>query len=170
MDSILRTIETINEWTGRIFSWTIVILTLLVTLEVILRHVFNSPTIWNFEVTIQLYAFHALILGPYTLLHNKHVSIDVIYESFKPRTRKITDIISYLVFFFPFMGVLLYQGIKYAHHSWSVHERSWSVFAPPLYPIKTVIPVVIFLLLLQGAAFFTRQVRTLKNGGDNPDD
>lgn len=158
-----------SEWTGRIFSWTIVVLTILVVLEVILRRILNSPTIWNFEVTIQLYALHALIMGSNTLLHKGHVSIDILYDYFKPRTRAILSILSYLLFFFPFVSILLYQGIKYAHHSWSVFEKSWSVFAPPLYPIKTVIPIVSFLLLLQGFAFFVRCIKSLKNQGVTAD-
>jgi len=62
------------------------------------------------------------------------------------------------------MIIIQIQGIKYAKYSWSVHERSWSVFAPPLYPIKTVIPVVAFLLLFQGTIIFIRRILSLKNG------
>ena len=164
MKKLLTIFDAISEWTGRIFSWVICVLLVLVVLEVILRRFLNRPTIWNFEVTIQLYAFHFMIVAAYALLYKSHVTIDVLYERFSKRTKAILDVISYAIFFFPFLLVVLYEGIKYAANSWAMREVSWSVFAPPLYPIKTVIAVMAFLLLIQGFAIFVRQLRTAIKG------
>lgn len=158
MRKFLQIIDNISEWTGRIFSWIIVVLTILVILEVILRRFLGRPTIWNFEVTIQLYAFHFMIVSAYALLYKSHVAIEILYGRFSQKTRAICDVITYATLFFPFLLVWLYQGIKYAAKSWAMHETSWSVFAPPLYPIKTVIPLAAFLLLIQGFAVFVRQL------------
>jgi len=68
------------------------------------------------------------------------------------------DLISYTIFFFPFVIVILIEGTKYAAESWAILEHSWSVFGPPLYPFKTVIPVTALLLLLQGGAIFIRNI------------
>ncbi|RJR32997.1 MAG: TRAP transporter small permease subunit [Desulfobacteraceae bacterium] len=164
MRRILGVIDVISEWTGRIFSWTVVVLTVLVVLEVFMRRMFNRPTIWNFEVTIQLYAFFFMIVAAHALLRRSHVAVDVVYLLFSRRTRAILDVITYLIFFFPFLITLLYEGSRYAAESWAVKEKSWSVFAPPLYPIKTVIPVMAFLLLLQGLAIFIRQLHMAIKG------
>jgi TRAP-type mannitol/chloroaromatic compound transport system permease small subunit len=161
---ILNFIDKITEWTGRIFSWIILVLTFLVVVEVVLRYVFSHPTIWNFEVTIQLYAFHFMIVAAYTLLHKAHVSVDIIHAKLRRRTQAVLDVITYVLFFFPFMIVLLYEGIRYAAKSWSMLETSWSVFAPPLYPIKTVIPVMAFLILLEGIAIFIRRLHVAIKG------
>ena len=160
-------IDAINEWTGRICSWTLVVLAILVVLEVILRRFVNSPTIWNFEVTKQLYGFHFMIIAGYALLHKSHVSIDILYGKCSERKKAILDIISYTIFFFPFLLIVLYQGIKYAARSWAIYETSWSVFGPPLYPIKTVIPVTAFLLLIQGIAIFIRKLDVVIRGGNS---
>ena len=157
MKKVLHFIDIISEWTGRIFSWIIVVLTLLVVLEVVLRRFFGKPTIWNFEVTKQLYAFHFMIVSAYALLWKAHVAIDVFYERLSHKTKAICDVITYIIFFFPFLLVWLYQGVKYAAKSWSIYETSWSVFSPPLYLIKTVIPITAFLILIQGVAIFVRQ-------------
>lgn len=162
MDRIMLFINRINDLIGKIFCWAVVVLALLVVVEVILRRLLNSPTIWNFETTLQLYAFHFLIMIPHTLLHDGHVSVDIVCDIFKPRTRAFLSIISYCVFFIPFVTVLIYQGIKYSYHSWSVLERSWSVFGPPLYPIKTVIPLMAILLLLQGLSKMAGAIKTLR--------
>lgn len=164
MKKFLNTIDTVSEWTGKIFGWTVVILVILVVLEVILRRFFNRPTIWNFEVTIQLYAFHFMIVAAYALLHKSHVAIDVIYNRFGQRTRAILDVVTYMLFFFPFLLVVFYEGIKYAVNSWAMRETSWSFFSPPLYPIKTIIPVMALLLLVQGIAIFIRQLSVAIKG------
>ena len=136
MRKILKAIDAISEWTGRLFSWIIVALTILVVLEVVMRRLLNRPTIWNFEVTIQLYAFFFMIVAGYALLHKSHVAVDILYGKFSQRTQAVLDVFTYIVFFFPFMWVVLYEGIKYAANSWGMQEKSWSVFAPPLSPSK----------------------------------
>jgi TRAP-type mannitol/chloroaromatic compound transport system permease small subunit len=160
----LEFIDSISEWTGRIFSWVIVVLNLLVISEVVLRRLLNRPTIWNFELTIQLYAFFFMIVAAHALYHRSHVAVDILYQRFSRRTQAVLDVITYCLFFFPFLTVLLYEGTKFAANSWAVKEKSWSVFAPPLYPIKTVIPVMAFLLLLQGLAVFIRQLHMAITG------
>lgn len=158
MQKILNFIDHISEWTGRVFSWTIVVLTALVVFEVIMRRLLGRPTIWSFELTIQVYAFFFMIVAAYTLLHNSHVAVDIFYQKLTRRTQSILDVVAYIVFFFPFLAILLNEGIKYAANSWALKEKSWSVFAVPLYPIKTMIPVMAFLLLLQGLTFFIRSL------------
>jgi len=164
---ILNLIDSISEWTGRIFSFIIIILVILVVLEVIMRKVFHSPTIWNFEVSKQLYAYHFMIVSAFALLHKAHVSIDIVYEKLNQKTKAICDVITYIIFFFPFLLVWLYHGVKYAAKSWTIYETSWSVFAPPLYPIKTIIPMTAFLLLIQGAAIFIRKLDVAIRGGNS---
>lgn len=158
INRVVKRLDSISEWTGRTFSWAIVILTFLVALEVVMRRVFNSPTIWNFEITKQLYGLHFMILAAYALLYKAHVSIDIISKKFSPRKRAVIDIITYSTFFFPFCFIILWYGSKFAWTSWSVWERSWSVFAPPLYPIKTMIPVTSLLLILQGTSEFIKRI------------
>ncbi len=164
MDGILAAIDRFTEWTGRIFCWLVLALTALVVLEVILRRFLNSPTTWSFEVTKQVFAFHFMLLAPYALLHKSHVAVDIFYVKLSPRRRAFLDIASYLLFFFPFLIVLIWQGIPYAANSWSMRETSFSSFSPPLYYVKTLIPVTAFLLLLQGGAMFLRHIRLAIRG------
>jgi len=158
MKKFLKFLDNISEWTGKIFCWTVVILTLLVVIEVIMRYCFNRPTLCNFEITVQLYAFHFMIVAAYTLLHGSHVSVDIIYSKFSKKSQAILDIISYLIFFFPFCMVILWKGIMLAARSWSLLETSWSACASPIYPIKTVIPLTAILLILQGLAIFIKKL------------
>ena len=55
MDRIIHGMEGISQWIGRAFGWCILILTLSVSYEVIVRYVFNSPTVWVFDMMVQMY-------------------------------------------------------------------------------------------------------------------
>lgn len=156
--TLLNIMDQISEWTGKIFVWLVIPLTILVVYEVISRRFFNAPHIWTTEVTDFIYGPHFMLVAAYTLLYKSHVRIDVIYERFSPRTRGILDIITYMVFFFPFISIVFYQGIIFAATSWSIGETSDSAALTILPLVKTVIPVSIGLLLIQGLATYIRAI------------
>ena len=158
LKTFLKSIDNISEWTGRIFIWLVVPLTAVVVFEVISRRIFDMPHIWAPEVTDFLYGPHFMLVAAYTLLYKGHVAIDIIYNRFSPRVRGILDIITYLVFFFPFCSIVFYQGVIFAKTSWLIHETSGSAALPVIPEIKTVISVSFALLLLQGLANFIRSI------------
>lgn len=167
MEKVLNFIDNLSEWCGRIFSWLILLMTVLIVYEVIKRRFLNDPTIWNFEVLLQLFGLYFMILASYGLLHNSHVAIDFVYQRFSTRNQAILDVISYSIFFFPFWIVMLWQGTIFAKTSWDMLETSRSVFASPLYPIKTVIPVTAVLMLLQGLSITVRRFTVIVRGGED---
>ena len=156
--------DRLSEWTGRIFVWLIIPLTLVVVYEVISRRIFNAPNIWATEVTNYLYGPHFMMAAAYTLLYKSHVSIDIIYGKFSPRTRGIMDIITHLIFFFPFCIIVLVQGILFAQTSWSIGETSESAALTIVPLIKTVIPITFTLLIVQGIATFIRSIKLVATG------
>jgi TRAP-type mannitol/chloroaromatic compound transport system permease small subunit len=166
IDKLLRAIDGISEWSGKTVSWLVLILTLIIGYEIVMRYVFNAPTKWSFDISYMLGGSYFLLGEAYTLLKKKHVRIDIFYSRFSERKKARVDILFYLVFFFPLWIGLLYYMIPYVYLSWITDERSMQGYwMPILYPFKTVMPVGIFLFLLQGAAEFTRSVLNFREGG-----
>lgn len=164
LNTILKGFDGVSEWTGRIFVWLVIPLTVVVVFEVISRRIFNAPHIWATEVTNYLFGPHFMLAAAYTFLYKSHVSIDIIYGRFSPRTRGILDIITYLVFFFPFCIIVFYQGIIFAQTSWSIGETSESAALRIVPLVKTVIPVTFGLILIQGLANFVRSIMLAVRG------
>lgn len=157
--------DRINEWTGWAASWLIWPAMALCVYEIFTRRFFDSPHIWTYEVTDIFYSANFLLLAAYTLLKKGHVAVDLFYVRFRPRTQLILDAINYLIFFFPFILVLLYVGADSAISSWSVYERT-SIGLPLIYPImKTVTPVTALLLLMQGASEIVKRFSPEAKGG-----
>jgi len=165
MQKLLLIVDKISTWTGHIFAWLIVSLTLLITWEVFSRYALDAPHDWAFDGMIQMYGTLFMMAGAYTLSKNGHVRGDVLYGFFPPRLQAGLDLTLYFVFFLPGVIALCWAGYIYAAESWSILERSGiTAEGPPVYPFKTVIPISGAFILLQGIVEIVRCVQCLKNG------
>lgn len=153
-------IDSLNERVGKNSGWLIVPLILLVVYDVTLRYVFNRPTVWAWDINIQLLGALVILGGGYTLLHGGHIGVDVLVIRLSPRKRAIVDLITSVFFFFG-VGVLMWKAVVDTLFSLQIRERYTSVFAPPIYPFKILMVVGILLLLLQGLVKFIRDLTTL---------
>ena len=162
MKKFVRAVDAFNEFFGKYVALLILPLVFVVVYEVVARKVFRSPTVWAFEVTVWLYGAHFLLGAAYTYLHDRHVRIDILTQKLPPRVQTWLSIITFLLIFVPFVGCLSYAAVVYAGHSWAQGEHSWSAWKPPLYLYKTVMPVGLILLFVQGLARFVRDIYRLK--------
>lgn len=150
---LVRVIDTISEWSGRIFAWLIVPLMLGTTYEVIVRYLFNAPTIWAYDLSYMLYGSHFMLGAAYTLLKGGHIRTDIFYQNWSTRTRGWVDALLYLCLFFPGMIFFFWMGGQEALHSLQIGERSdASPWRPIVYPLKMVLPVTALLILIQGVS------------------
>jgi TRAP-type mannitol/chloroaromatic compound transport system permease small subunit len=163
MKRFLHTIDRINEKTGKAISYLILFLVGVILYEILVRYLFNSPTIWAHETSQMIYGAYVILLGGYVLQRGGHVNVDILYHRFKPRTRAIIDLFTWLLFFY-FCGLLLWKGGEMAWDSFKVLETEPTAFAPPVYPIKMMIPLGALLILLQGLAKFIRDFNLVISG------
>jgi len=125
----------------------------------------NQPTVWAFDMMVQMYGALFLMAGPYALAQDSHVRGDVLYRLFPVRMQATLDFLLYLTFFFPGMLALFWYGWEIASDSWRYKEVSWNSPARiQIYFFKTLIPLAGFLLLLQGFAELMRCWRAMRSG------
>ena len=155
--SFCSTIDNLNEWTAKIGSWLIVPLTLLVVMDVTLRYVFNRPTIWAWDIAVQLLGGIAVLGSGYALLVGAHIGIDVFPQHLSKRKKGVLEIITYTFFFFS-VGVLLWKTTLAAVISVQTKEMYNSFFRPPIYFLKVAMFVGFLLLFLEGIANFIRNL------------
>ena len=155
----------VSTWSGKAFSWLILVLTGFVCLEVVKRYILNAPTAWSFDADYMVYGTLFMMCGAYTLAQDGHVRGDFLYGSMKPRTQATLDLVLYIIFFLPGIAALIYAGWDYAHASWVIGEHvNDTANGPPVYHFKTVIPIAGSLVMLQGIAEIIRCVVCLKTG------
>jgi len=157
--------ESLSIWIGRAFGWCILILTLSVTYEVFVRYVLNAPTVWAFDMMVQMYGALFLMAGPYALAQDAHVRGDVLYRLFPFKVQARIDLILYIFFFFPGMLALFYFGYEIASDSWRYKEVSWNSPARiQIYFFKSLIPLAGGLLILQGISECMRCILCIRDG------
>lgn len=161
--SYCRFVSNISEWSGRGVGIALFLVVGVLTYEVITRYVFNSPTIWAQQLSLFLFGTIGMIGGAYVLLHKAHVNLDILYSRVSRRKQAILDLITAPLFFFIII-LMIWAGGSFALRSWAILEPSSTVWAPPIYPFKTIIPVAAFLLLLQGIAKLIRDHYFITHG------
>ena len=165
MQKLLLTVDRLSTFVGKIFSWLIVSLTLMITWEIFSRYALDSPHDWAFDGMLQMYGTLFMMAGAYTLSKNNMVRGDVLYGFFPPRLQAGLDLTLYFIFFLPGVCALIWAGYLYAGESWAIWEHSGiTANGPPVYHFKTVIPVAGSFLLLQGIVEMIRCIRCLKEG------
>ncbi|MCH7881791.1 MAG: TRAP transporter small permease subunit [Proteobacteria bacterium] len=165
MTRILYFIDSLSAWTGKAFAWCIVILTFSTCYEVFVRYVLNAPTVWAFDMSVQMYGALFMMCGAYALSQGAHVRGDVLYRLMSNRTQAKIDLVLYIIFLLPGAMALIFYGYGFAADSWFYKEVSWS--SPTriqIYFFKTLIPIAGTLVLLQGFAEAVRCVICIKTG------
>ncbi len=170
MDKWLRVasgIDRFSEWTGRVVYWLTLVMVLAGSYNAIVRFLDRYTGLGlssNTYIELQWYLFSIVFLAgsAYTLKHDAHVRVDVLYGRLSPRGKAWIDLLGTILFLFPFC--LLMIGITWfsVKDSWSRLEMSPDPGGLPRYPIKTLIPVAFVFLLIQGVAICIKQIMYLR--------
>ncbi|HSL61981.1 MAG TPA: TRAP transporter small permease [Desulfotignum sp.] len=150
-----------NRRLGMISSFVLVLIMLFLCYEVLMRYFFNSPTIWVHELSGFSFAFYLALTGPWLLQRKEHVSVDIVYTRFPQRFKLFADIIAYLVCL-AFFVVLFWVGGKDMLHSFKINQHSYTVWGPPLGPVKFFVPLAAALFILQSVAGICETVLNFK--------
>jgi TRAP-type C4-dicarboxylate transport system permease small subunit len=162
----LLVVERINTWMAAISTLTLLAMTLIVGYEVLSRYAFNEPTIWAWDINVQLMLLLLMLGMAETYRRDAHVRVDVLTAHLSARTRAVIDIVYAPVFFFIAI-VLAWTGWAYFLDSYERLQTASTIFAPPLYPIKFTLPLGGALLFLQGLVKLVRDVQLARHG-DRP--
>ena len=146
-----RSIDNINEWVGRATAWVTLGLVLVVFTDVVMRDLFNTSFVFTQELEWHLFGFIFLIGAGYTLLHDGHVRVDIIYQRQGLKGRAWINLCGVLLFLIPGCVMVITTSWQFAANSFSMLEGSPDPGGIPYrFIIKGCIPVGFTLLLLQG--------------------
>ena len=149
---------------GKLVAWLILPMMASLVYEVVARYLFDSPTIWAYDTTYMLAGTLFMLGSAYALRNGSHVRADFLLSALPPRWQALIDVLLYLIVYFPAMALFFWASLTYAHQSWLQHETyPQSPWMPIIYPLKTVMPVTIALLFIQGISEFLKGLWTLRH-------
>ncbi|MGK0673802.1 MAG: TRAP transporter small permease subunit [Halothiobacillaceae bacterium] len=163
MNRLLTLLDALAEYSGRLVAWLTYGMVLLTVLTVILRYVFKLSFVALGEGVNYLFAMVFMLGAAYTLKHDDHVRVDVLYCKLSPRAQAWVNLLGTLFFLWPVMGLILWLSTDYVLASWSLLEGSREPGGLPfVYLLKSLLWVMPTLMILQGLAQVLRSIATLR--------
>jgi TRAP-type mannitol/chloroaromatic compound transport system permease small subunit len=150
-------IDTANKAVGKFSMYLVFAMMGILLFESITRTIFNWPHIWVVESAQFLMAAYYLLGGGYSMILDGHVRMDLLYGRWSARGQAISDLITAFLLMF-YMVFLLTGGISASKYALQYGQVNYTPWAPPLAPIKIVMTIGIFLMLLEVIAFFFKDL------------
>ncbi len=144
-----------NNIIGLMCATMLLFMTIIGAMNAILRYSskFSGVVLSsNAFLEAQWYLFSAIFLlgAGYTLHHNKHIRVDVLYGRLGKKNKRRIDLVGTVLFLIPFCCFGIWSSWEFVFNSWSVFEMSPDAGGLPRYPVKSLIPIGFVFLLLQG--------------------
>lgn len=160
MRAYVGVVDAINRRVGRVAMYLLFVM-MGILLWSSISKTFFVPSLWTLEMaqfTLVAYYFFG---GPYSLQLGAHVRMDLLYERWTERQRAWVDAFT-VVALLVYLGVLLWGGYNSTLYSLEVGERSYTAWRPLMWPIKVLMCVAGFLMLLQAVALLFRDIATIR--------
>ncbi len=173
LDKLIAGIDRITEVTGRSIAWLTLAMVALTCAVVVLRYGLEIGSIALQESVIYFHAVVFLLGAGYTLRHDGHVRVDIFYRRMGPRARAAVNLIGTLCLLIPVSLFIAWSSWEYVSFSWQIREDSQEAGGLPyVYLLKSLIPMLSAVLILQGVAEGLRNLQVLLGrpgrGADTP--
>ncbi len=155
----INIINAVNEWIGKTISWLTLAMVITTFIIVVLRYAFDLGWIALQESVSYMHAIIFMLGAAYTLKHNAHVRVDILYQRYSIKTQAWIDCIGTLLLLMPFTGFIIWSSWEYVADSWAIKEGSRnSGGLPGVYLLKTSIILMAGLLILQSLSLFLQNL------------
>lgn len=186
----VRAIDAMNRFIGRIAMYLIFALVGVLLWSSISKTFFN-PSLWTLETAQFVMVAYYILGGPYSIQMGSNVRMDLFYGAWSLKTKAWVDAFTVLFLMF-YLGVLFYgavsstayslgyfglepfqffgdllktfmtEGLDAASAKLGYLERSSTAWRPFLWPVKTILCLGVFLMLLQCLAELFRDLGRLR--------
>lgn len=181
LQAYVGVIDPLNRTIGRIVMYGIFVM-MGILLWSSVSKVFFLPSLWTLEMAQFAMVAYYILGGPYSIQMGSNVRMDLIYGEMTDRRKAAIDAMT-VVFLLVYLGFLLYGGIASTAYSLGYFgsepisffaglvtgseelgflERSPTSWRPYMWPIKTIMVIGIFLMLLQVLCELAKDILRLK--------
>lgn len=155
--AFVRYVDALNRVVGRFAMYLLFVMAAVLLTSTLSRLTIGAPVNWALEMSQFILSAYYLLGGAYALQHDAHVRMDVFYDRLSPQKRAVTDAMTILFVVF-YLAVLFMGGISSTNYAIVYKQQNYSAWAPLLWPIKVVMTIGVFLMLLQCVSTFFKDV------------
>ena len=153
LNTLLALVDRLSKVLANITMALVVALVGAMLFEVVSRRIFDSPTLWAFDLSYMINGTIFLGAAGFTLLQNQHVRIDFFSARLPLRMQHIVNFIFYTALFLPVMFIICDAAIGDAYEAFITGQvERVSPWAPIIWPYYTAISIGLSVLFLQSSA------------------
>lgn len=146
---LVTPIDRIVTVLSRLTMFLTIIVVLITFYEVVMRYLFQSPTLWVNELTLWLGSVIFLVAGAYTMQRRAHIRITAVYDIVPRSVRLVFDIVAVVVVV-AYAAMMIRAGFGVAFDTLVRWERFGTFWNPPIpATVKPLVLVVTFLVAVQ---------------------
>lgn len=159
IENIVNKLEQFINWSGRLVSWLVLAMVLVMFCVVVLRYVFDMGWIALQESISYFHSIVFLTGAAYTLQQDAHVRVDIFYSRLSTTAKAWVDLLGHVFILLPVMLFIIWVSWPYVMNAWDVKESSREAGGlPGVYLIKSFILIMASLLIVQASALSLRAV------------
>ena len=160
----MKIVRFINSLVAKINAFVLLVLVLLVVYDAMARYLFSSGSTALQELEWHFFDVVILLSIAYTLRHNAHVRVDIVYEKFSPKVQSFINIIAIVFFIVPFSMLIVYIGFDFVQMSFVQHEGSSDPGGLPYrWIVKSLMPLAFVLLLLEAFSSIVDEIKRFRS-------
>lgn len=159
---ISQFIDSITGFIGRSIIWVILVMTLISAGNAMMRYSFNYSSNAYLEIQWYLFSFVFLMGAGYTFMKNEHVRIDIILHKLSKRAQAWVDIFGIIFFMMPMAIAIMWMSWPIFVLAFEDHEVSSNAGGLVVWPVRLMVPVGFFLLIMQGISELIKRVGFLQ--------
>ncbi len=157
-------LDQISKYAGYFAALLVVVLSLLVAYDAVMRYLFASGSIALQEIEWHLFDIIFLLGLSYALKHDKHVRVDIFFERYSKESRAIIQIFSMLLLVIPFSLIFLSDSLDMLLQSYLQNEISSDPGGlTHRYLIKGMLVLAFILLIIQALSEMLKAVERLES-------
>lgn len=169
MKTYIAAVDRVNYRIGRVVMYGIFAM-MAILLWSSISKTFFLPSLWTLEMAQFAMVAYYILGGPYSIQMGSNVRMDLLYGEWTARRKAQTDAITVL-FLIVYLIFLLWGGWDSLMYSFQYGgERSPTAWRPYLWPIKTIMVVGIFLMLLQAISELFKDILRARGHDMGPKD
>ena len=150
---VARHIDNINEFIGRTVAWLALAMVLIQVIVVVMRYVFGLSILIMQESIWYMHAIIFLVAAGYTLLHNSHVRVDILYGNIGRLGKAKIDLFGVFFILLPVCTMIWWVSWPYVAAAWAVKEGSVEVSGiQGVYLLKSCMLIFSGTLAIQGVS------------------
>ncbi len=159
---IINVLDRASELLGKTFAYMAVLLVLITCYVVITRYVFSSGSIAIQESVLYVNALLVFFTTGFTLKHNAHVRVDIIYGPASVKYKAWVNLLGAVFLLLPVFIFIFLSCWDYVMSSWAIREDSPEANGLPfVYLLKTTILAMCVILIIQALTEALRNLHFL---------